>query len=96
MKPTASISKIKLFIFFSISFALTAGARDISLMKTQRDDINQLRRLLRDDSMKLTGNCFADEKPESTFGNYDNSTDDQHYGELGNLRDEDASAFPEI
>jgi len=37
--------------------------------------------------MEITGNCFADENSELTFGEYDNTNEQQHYGEFGNLRD---------
>jgi len=78
---------MKPFLLLSIGIAIPALASDDSLKKTENIRFNELRKILEEEAMQITGNCFADEKTESTLGEYDNSNQQQHYGEFGNPRD---------
>ena len=72
-----------------VSFWVSAFASDVSINQTPESGIEELKEILQVDSMVLTGNCFGDEATESKFGEYDKSSDEEHYGGFGNPRDED-------
>ena len=78
---------MKYYLLLSICLAISALASDDSLKKTESIRFNELRKILEQESLQITGNCFADERAESAFGEYDNANEQQHYGEFGNLRD---------
>lgn len=83
----SSIREIKFISFIAVLLLMiSARPNEVSLELAGGIPSTELVEILGQSSMQVTGNCFADESAEPALGDYDDSTDNEHYSEYGQTR----------